>query len=151
MSGNLPIRARRHAFTLVEILIVVVILAILAAAIIPQFMVSTTDAKEAVMMQNLNTLRTQVGAYRVQHGGLAPTADVADQLTQKTNVDGTTTGSPTFGPYLLLIPPNPATLDPNLQTTISVVTTDPTANTTTEGWIYNSVNGRFYSATDYLK
>lgn len=143
--------ARRHAFTLVEILIVVVILAILAAAIIPQFTVSTTDAKEAVMMQNLNTLRSQVGAYRVQHGGLAPTANVANQLTQKTNVDGTTTGTPTLGPYLLLIPANPEVLDPNVQTTISIVSADPTANTTTEAWIYNTVNGRFYSATDYLK
>jgi general secretion pathway protein G len=141
----------RRAFTLVEILIVVVILAILTAAIIPQFSSSTTDTTEAVMLQNLSVLRGQAGAYRVQHGGLAPTSSVVDQLTKKTNVDGTTSGTPTLGPYVLLVPPNPQQTNPNLQTTIGIVNTDPTANLSSAGWIYNTVNGRFYSATDYTK
>jgi general secretion pathway protein G len=151
MSHNQHFHGRRQAFTLVEILIVVVILAILAAAIIPHFTVSTADAKEAIMMGNLYTLRNQTGVYRIQHSGQAPTADVANQLTKATNVDGTTTGTPTLGPYLLLIPPNPEVVDPSVQKTISIVTTDPTANITTAGWIYNSTSGRFFSATDYLK
>ena len=38
---------KQNAFTLIEILIVVVIMAVLAAAIIPQFTDSTDDAKES--------------------------------------------------------------------------------------------------------
>ena len=140
--------SRRWAFTLVEILIVVLILTILAAAIIPQFTDSTQDAKQSVMMQNLSVLRTQTGVYRAQHEALAPTSNVSTQLTSKTNIDGTTSGTPTLGPYVLLIPPNPQLDDPTKQSLISVVTTDPVANISTHGWIYNSTNGRFYAATD---
>lgn len=143
--------SRRSAFTLVEILIVVVILAILAAAIIPQFTDSTQDAKLSVMLQNLAVLRTQTGAYRAQHEALAPTTNVAAQLTSKTNIDGTTTGTPTLGPYVLQIPPNPQLADPTKQALISVVTTDPVANISTHGWIYNSTSGRFYAATDVTR
>ena len=75
-------------------------------------------------------------------------SNVATQLTSKTNIDGTTTGTPTLGPYVLLIPPNPQIDDPTKQALISVVTTDPVANISTQGWIYNSTNGRFYAATD---
>ena len=51
---------KNSGFTLVEVLIVVVILAILAAAIIPQFADSTTDAKTSTALFNLNTDRKSV-------------------------------------------------------------------------------------------
>ena len=53
-------RQRRSGFTLVELLIVVVILAILAAAIIPTFTDSTSDAKASTALTNLNVLRGQI-------------------------------------------------------------------------------------------
>src|SRR6476659_8440854 len=103
--------SRRTAFTLVEILIVVVILAILAAAVIPQFTDSSNDAKISTAAFNLRTLRSQIAAYKAQHGGLFPpgadAAAVTLQLTGKTNSDGTTAGTPNLGPYLLNIPVNP--------------------------------------------
>jgi general secretion pathway protein G len=147
--------SRRTAFTLVEILIVVVILAILAAAVIPQFTDSSNDAKASTAVFNLRTLRSQIAAYKAQHGGLFPTgADAAAitlQLTSKTNSDGTTTGTPTLGPYLLAIPVNPAISDPASQTLLKVVTVDPSANDTAYGWIYNTNNGNIFSAADYTK
>ncbi|MFK7816701.1 MAG: prepilin-type N-terminal cleavage/methylation domain-containing protein, partial [Gammaproteobacteria bacterium] len=45
-------------FTLVELLIVVIILAILAAIIVPQFSASTNDAKAAALQSNLANLRS---------------------------------------------------------------------------------------------
>lgn len=147
--------SRRSAFTLVEILIVVVILAILAAAVIPQFTDSTTDAKNSTSVFNLNTLRSQIAIYKAQHGGLVPTgADataITAQLITKTNSDGTTTGTPTLGPYLQAIPNNPAVVDPTKQNLLKVVTVDPTANDAAFGWIYNKSNGNIFSAADYLK
>src|SRR5690606_30462230 len=49
-------RQYRSGFTLVELLIVVVILAILAAAVIPTFTDSTTDARASTALTNLNVL-----------------------------------------------------------------------------------------------
>ena len=147
--------SRRSAFTLVEILIVVVILAILAAAVIPQFTDSTNDAKTSTSLFNLNTFRSQIAIYRAQHGGLVPTgadgAAVTLQLTTKTNSDGTYGGTPTLGPYLQAIPNNPSVVDPNKQNLLKVVTADPTANDAAFGWIYNKSNGNIFSAADYLK
>lgn len=147
--------SRRSAFTLVEILIVVVILAILAAAVIPQFTDSTIDAKNSTALFNLNTFRSQIAIYRAQHGGLNPTgldgAAVALQLTTKTNADGTFTGTPTLGPYLQAIPNNTAVVDPTKQNLIKVVVVDPTANDAAFGWIYNKANGNIFSAADYTK
>ena len=147
--------SRRSAFTLVEVLIVVVILAILAAAVIPQFADSTTDARNSTSVFNLSTLRSQIAIYKAQHGGLVPTgADAAAitlQFTTKTNADGTTTGTPALGPYLQAIPFNPAVVDPTKQNLLKVVTVDPTANDSAFGWIYNKANGNIFSAADYTK
>src|SRR5436190_21637175 len=91
------VKSSRSAFTLVEILIVVVILAILAAAVIPQFTDSNGDAKLSVMVHNLRALRSQISVYQAQHVGSSPTSNMITQLTSQTNADGSTTGTPTLG------------------------------------------------------
>jgi general secretion pathway protein G len=58
---------RNRGFTLVEILIVVVILGILAAIVIPQFTDAATEASQANLVTNLQTLRSQIALYRIQH------------------------------------------------------------------------------------
>jgi general secretion pathway protein G len=75
-----PLRARsrlQRGFTLVELLIVVIILAILAAIVIPQFSGATTDTKEAALDANLGGLRNAIELYKAQHttypGGVATT------------------------------------------------------------------------------
>src|SRR5262245_44990541 len=103
--------ARRSAFTLIEVLIVVVIMAILAATIIPQFTDSTKDAKASTATFNLHTLRAQIELYRTQHSGLLPSATL-EELTQSTNesgADGAAGPSFPYGPYIREIPANPFT------------------------------------------
>ena len=63
---------RNRGFTLVEILIVVVILGILAAIVIPQFSDAATEANEANLVSNLQTLRSQIALYRIQHSDADP-------------------------------------------------------------------------------
>jgi prepilin-type N-terminal cleavage/methylation domain-containing protein len=58
---------RERGFTLVELLIVVIILGILSAIVVPQFNVSTRDAKEAALDANLSVLRTAIAMYQAQH------------------------------------------------------------------------------------
>jgi prepilin-type N-terminal cleavage/methylation domain-containing protein len=62
---------RQGGFTLVELLIVVIILAILAAIVIPQFSSATTDAQEAALDSNLGGLRNAVELYKAQHTATA--------------------------------------------------------------------------------
>ena len=131
---------RRSAFTLIEVLIVVVIMAILAATIIPQFTDSTKDAKASTVQFNLHTLRSQIQLYRTQHNGTAPGAALAELMTS-TNAAGTAGSGANFpyGPYLREVPMNPFS---NAKT-ITTTTEDPltTAPAGTGGWIYNSTTG----------
>ena len=65
-------RNRRRAFTLIEILIVVVILGILAAIVIPQFTDASTQATNASVKSQLQTIRGQLELYKVQNGDAYP-------------------------------------------------------------------------------
>ena len=100
-------KTRRSAFTLIEVLIVVVIMAVLAATIIPQFSSSTKDARESSQKFNLQSLRTQVELYKVQHNGNYPAgANNLEQLTKATDSAGAVSttgqvdGTHPFGPYV---------------------------------------------------
>lgn len=62
----------QKGFTLVEILIVVVILGILAAIVIPQFTDASVDAKTARIRTDLQTMRSQIELYKIQHNDTEP-------------------------------------------------------------------------------
>src|SRR4051812_7579532 len=144
-------RIRRKGFTLVEILIVVIILGILAAIVIPQFTSASQDARKNSLTSQLQTLRSQLELYKLQHLDSLPStligsSPVWDQLTSKTDNAGNigTTSSFPFGPYLQADPINPL----NGAKAIKVVTADVTAggasgctSSTAEGFIINSANG----------
>jgi len=138
---------RRNAFTLIEVLIVVIIMAVLAATIIPQFSASTEDAKASSLDFNLHTMQTQLELYKLHHLGKVPTiTDFVNQMTQATNVDGGFTGDTPYGPYIQgEIPYNPYN---NSNAVVAVATEgdEPTAvvGGGTDGWQYDQSTGRIF-------
>ena len=88
-------RTHRRAFTLIEILIVVVILGILAAIVIPQFTDASTQASSASLKSQLQTIRAQLELYKVQNSDVYPDL-VANQWADLTG-----------GDYLQAAPKNP--------------------------------------------
>ncbi|NQU20146.1 MAG: type II secretion system protein [Candidatus Nealsonbacteria bacterium] len=133
----------RNAFTLIELLIVVTIIAVLTAVIIPQFSTSTEDASESSLQHNLRSLRALVGVYEADHAGRYPSvAKFAEQMTAPTNATGGTTGETRYGPYLHdEIPENPF----NHSNTIAAVATAGQRPVGTvpggAGWQYDESNG----------
>ncbi len=114
---------KARAFTLIEILVVVVLLGILAAIVIPTVANSTTSAKDSALATNLKLLRRFILIYTSQHlevGPGYPNGDTTqapteqafiDQATMASNADGQTAPAGTVGfsrgPYLLKMPVNP--------------------------------------------
>ncbi len=150
-----PMRKAESAFTLVELLIVVVILGILAAVAIPQFSDSTEEARASNLQSNLAVMRNAIEFYRTNHrgkypgypsGGGAPTAsDATNQLTLASQATGATAAPGTagydYGPYIReQLPENPI----NGLNTILIVADAaafPAADDST-GWIFHPKTGR---------
>lgn len=137
-------KRRRSAFTLVEILIVVVIMAVLAATIIPSFSNSVADAKVNTATFNLNTLRSQIEHYRAEHDGKVPSATLAElsAKTDKSGAIGTTANVHIYGPYLRTIPENTV----NSKNAVKSITSDPAVvgdvtASNAGGWLYNATTG----------
>ena len=167
---------RQHAakgFTLIELLIVVIIIAILAAIAIPQFGNSTGEATDAALDANLNTVRSAIELYRVQHNSKFPgqqaaadagstvctgtsgalsadnAATFVAQLTRYSNRAGQTCTVPAtgydYGPYLRAIPRDPVTPASTAGGDAVDLTSSLLTNPSavTPGWQFSTKDGRF--------
>ena len=74
MNTQRPARLRR-AFTLIEMLVVILILSILAALIIPRLVSRTSDAKIAAAKSDIATLTSLLQQYRVDNDKYPSTED----------------------------------------------------------------------------
>jgi len=141
----------KRGFTLVEILIVVVILGILAAIVIPQFTQASTEAKQNSLSSDLQTLRSQIELYKVQHNDSPPVAATfSSQMIYCTTQAGAFSASKTrdatynLGPYLERIPENPF----NRLNTIVAITDPCDAGSKVAGWAYVESSGQIYADDD---
>lgn len=134
-------------FTLVEVLIVVVILGILAAIVIPQFSDASEDAKLSTLVSDLQSTRSQIQLYKLQHKGALPgagTASFSDAMTKYTDDKGALAavqapGAGVYGPYLQKIPTNQF----NHSNEVSTGVLSPAPGDDSSGWYFNSVTGAF--------
>jgi len=65
-------RTRRSAFTLIELLIVIAIIALLVSILIPTLMQARDQAKQAICQVNLANLGRQIHVYATDFSGLTP-------------------------------------------------------------------------------
>ena len=144
------IRTAPKGFTLIEILIVVIILGILAAIVIPQFSSASSDARLSSLQSTVQTLRSQVALYRLQHNDNLPgagsgTTFSSDQFWSDLTTQSDATGAPyvagaasgPFGPYMQDIPKNAL----NTRTDVFNGTTSPGASVTACGYVYDYAGG----------
>ena len=72
------LRTRKHGFTLVEILVVIVIIAILGAIATPAILRALDSAKAGATVVEINLLSNAVEAYRTEYGSYPP--DFSDKF-----------------------------------------------------------------------
>lgn len=147
---------KAKAFTLVEILIVVVLLGVLAAIVVPAIGSGAISAQETTLATNLKLLRRFILVYTSQHLEVAPgypnglitatPTDTAfrDQATLSSTAGGQTaaigTAGYNFGPYLSKIPVNPF----NKLDTVQMLASGqdlPASGDDSHGWIFKPTTG----------
>jgi len=153
----------KKGFTLVEILIVVIIMAILAGVMIPQFTSSSDEAKLSTLRTDLVAMRAAIELYYIQHKSTYPGANTSnygghttaaeyfvDQLTLYTDIDGEAVavkdGTHKYGPYVKHgIPVNP--FDDSDTVVVDTTTDDLSAAAPddTGGWIFFTITGQFFA------
>jgi len=106
----------RWAFTLIELVIVILLLGTIAMIVMPKFLDASQDAKESSLLSDLRTVRSQIEVYRNEHNGRGPHLNergeldpeqFIDRLTGRTFPSGQMTKYGPCGPYLTEWPDNP--------------------------------------------
>ncbi len=127
--------SRRRAFTVVELIVVVLILGILAAIAAPKLLATSGKATDNGLRHTLYVVRDAIDLYRMTNQGKYPGAD-GSQVTFKNDLK----------PYIRgdfpVCPVGPAQNDQVKMlggTTLAAATTD----TPTCGWKYNYETGEF--------
>ncbi|MBI5755550.1 MAG: prepilin-type N-terminal cleavage/methylation domain-containing protein [Nitrospirae bacterium] len=169
----LKVLRNKKGFTLVELLVVVIILAVLAAIVIPQLRSSSQEAKVAALDTDLSSIRSAIELYYHQHNNTYPGvimshdgtghADEEEafvkQLTYCSSANGNTTATcsaTTYGPYLKkAVPKNPlpnnaTTTDVqaagvNVNTAILTLGTATASDATAKGWFFVRQTGEFFA------
>jgi general secretion pathway protein G len=122
----------RRAFTLVEILIVVVILGILASIVVPQFASATSDAQKSAMQDQVNRIRKALAVYYVRAGNVYPTITAGDGTWGEMLSASSS--------YMRQPPSNMWVGGPNSRV-IVIGSAPDTAFQTDHGWIFNPATG----------
>lgn len=126
-----------RAFTLVEILIVVVILGILAAIVVPQFANASEEASAGTAYYELEKLRRAVDIYRARWENQLPVVE-AGNGTWGALVSGN-------GEYLKAAPQNPYIGGANSRL-ITLASEADSAYHRDYGWIFDANTGQVWAA-----
>ena len=152
----------RNAFSIVELLVVVVVLGIVAAMAIPQFSQAAVDQDQVNLKTDLAVLRTAIEMYYHDHGAYPGQKDTGDasapagspsafvqQLTLYSDAAGCVSEASSarfrFGPYLHNgIPPCPVSVG-RPSTGFHLITGNAipafTPTVTSAGWVFNVETG----------
>lgn len=126
-----------RAFTLVEVLIVVVILGILAAIAVPQFVGATEEAKISATLTDLHKLRRHLGVYRARNNDRLPEV-----------IEGNGTWGQIIGREYLLSAPTNSWIGGNNRQRILFRSTPDAAfpNPPDYAWVFDTTSGEVWAA-----
>ena len=125
------------AFSLLEMVTVVLIIGVVAAIAVPRFTNAADNARNSALREDLVVMREAIELYYIDHGAYpsGTGAVVATQLT--TEIGG-------FGPYVSEIPPAPVGINHG-ETSIGIsFLPQPALPLGSGGWVYHAATGNIW-------
>jgi len=129
----------RGGFSLLQIVLVVLILAIVGTMMAPRFTAAAFDARTASLCENLQSVRRHIEVYRRQHEGRLPasTSETGEDFVCRMTNAGEGSQDNDAGLRLERMPTNPY----NGLDTVRVG--GPQAGAGTHGWRFDPMTGSF--------
>jgi len=148
----LGIRKKRLGFTLIELLMVMVVLAVIAAIVIPKFYDRNKQAKEAALKSDLKVLRNAIASFQADTGyyplvlndltkSTSATLSTANHGIDSAAASQVITSSDFHGPYVQGTIPN----DPVAGAAFTYSTTAGSVGNVTSSASGNGLDGTAYS------
>jgi general secretion pathway protein G len=137
---------RRPGFTLVELLIVIIVIAVLAAIAIPKFVNSSARSKESSLHADLKLVRNAVALFQNDTGYYPATLSDIAAITAPANGKDSTGTSQTIlssnwkGPYIATLP-----TDPVSGNALTYSTTSPTVGQINSSMAGSDSGGTLFS------
>lgn len=133
---------KRDAFTLVELIVVILILGILAAVAAPKLLSTSGVATDNGLKQTLSVMRDAIEMYAAHNGGRLPGAD-KNEATFKADLE----------PFLRRFPDNPAGAKEDELDRVKMRDNGDALSShvdNQEGWIYDCKSGELRANNDGL-
>lgn len=139
---------RSGGFTLLELLIIAVVLAVISLRVIPRMTAAAGDDREAKLVTALQLLRSQLELYAEEHRGESPAGDVTMPVNPEAFMRRLTTETTPAhragegcGPYMYALPVNPF----NQKNTVRYAHKGGARGTDEAGWVFELETGTIYS------
>ena len=104
LARTLENRRRTRGFTLIEIMVVVIIIGLLAAAIVPEVISKVDEAKESKAKEDIQSLETALTEYRLDNSVYPSSDDGLQALIKQPNDPSVTHW---HGPYIQRLSSDP--------------------------------------------
>jgi len=130
----------KRGFTLVELLVVIVVLAVLAAIVLPKFMNSGNRSKESALKSDVKLVRNAINLFQADTGNYPNgLADLSEATVGSVKVAGgaAVKAADWHGPYLESIPTDPVSGN--------ALTYDSATGKVTSSATGNALDGTAYS------
>lgn len=88
--------------SLIEVMTIAAVLAVASVGVVPRFTEAREESKTEELIEGLQTMRSQLGLYRVEHGDRLPPTDSVEAFLR-----AMTAKAGQYGPYVRTIPVNP--------------------------------------------
>jgi len=136
---------RKRAFSLVELVIVLVILGVIAAIAIPRMTKGAQGADIKGTMSDLAVLRGAIELYAAEHDAYPTLVQMPNALLKRTDKDGTVNSAGAHGPYLARVPGLKTGAKKGQTAFLAPAANPPVAEVAACGWLYDAATGEMWA------